>query len=288
MKAELLQTFVAGARSVPVLATRADGSLMTGGLDGHLRRWDTTHWIELSALDAHGRGVRDLDLDPSVEGLMASVGGDRTLRVWRQRDGRPLFAASRRASARLSPAGVAAVSSRGRICMHSRAPGGEERRLPRLDDRVTCVGWTPDARSLLAGSTGAVYRLRVDDGAEEFRRPFGAGPVTALDVGPEGQGFVAVAPDATIGRWSVDGDLRWQVEPDGAQPVSVRISPDGRWVAQSMAYLVQIRDLSDGRLACEIKYRLKGVFGLAWSADSTRVMSSGADGRVRVWALTPG
>lgn len=288
MKAELLQTFVAGARAVPVLARRADGALVTGGLDGHLRRWDTTHWIELSAIDAHGRGVRDLDLDPSPDGLMISVGGDRTLRAWRQRDGRALFAISRRLAGRLGPGGVAAITSRGRVCVHDRSAGGELHRLPRLDERVLCIGWSPDGEAILAGSAGAVHRVRVDDGAEQFRQPFGGGPITALDVGPGDVGFVAIAADARLGCWGLDGRSRWAIDANGAQPEQVRISPDGRWVAASMAYQLQVRDTADGRLACEIKCRIKGLFGLAWSADCGRLMCSAADGRVRVWSLEGG
>lgn len=285
MKAELLHTFVADARNAPVIVRLADGSVLTGGFDGHLRRWDTTHWIELEAVDAHGRGVRDLDAraaDGAAPWL--SVGGDRTLRAWR--DGRALYAISRRVGVRVGPDDrLAAISSRGRVCIHALQTGQELTRLPTVEPRAHCIGWSPDGRAILAGGDGVVHRLEIADEALSASLPVGAGPVADLDVAPGDAGFAAVAADSTVAAWDPAGAPRWQVAADGAVPHALRFSPDGSSLALSLAYMIQIRRVADGALQCEIKSRIKGLFGLAWSADGRRVMCGAADGRVRVWAL---
>lgn len=279
MRAELLHTFVADPRSATVVEILDDGALMTGGGDGHLRRWDATHWIELAEIDAHGKGVRDLCL---AGDRALSAGGDRTLRAWRIADGKPLYAISRRIAARAGDGFVAAISSRGRICLHDLATGAETLRLPRLDERVDCLAIAPGGGGLVAGASDGPWRVSLDGRAIE-RCPGDLGAIRAIDA--DDRGAWAVDERAAVACWSADGDLRWRVEADGALPGAVRVSPDGGRIALSMAYLIQVRDTADGRLCGEIKTRLKGMFGLAWSADGRRLACAAADGRVRVWTI---
>jgi len=278
VKAELLHTFVADPRSVPVVGRLPDGGIVTGGADGFLRRWDPAHWIALSAVDAHGRGVRDLHV---TDAQIISVGGDRSLRAWDAVEGRPLFAVTRRVAARIGPGVIAAISSRGRVCLHDPETGALVRRLPRLDCRVICLAFDPDGAGVVVGAEDGVHRLPLDGRAPA--RWAASGLVRAMDAGPDA--ICAIGDDAQVVAFDPSGRARWQVDGDGAVPRAVALSPDGRRVALSMAYQIQIRDMADGRVRCEIKSRLKGLFGLAWSADGQRVCCGAADGRVRVWAI---
>lgn len=278
VKSELLHTFVADRRLVSAIERLPDGSLVTGGADGHLRRWDPTHWIELSAVDAHGRGVRALHVG---EGGIVSVGGDRALRVWDAVEGRPRFAVSRRVAGRLEGGRLLGNSSRGRICLHDPQSGALEGRLPRLDDRVTCFALAPDGDGVLGGSADGLFFLPLDGGAP--CRWSGLGPLQAIDA--DGRGACSVGEDGQICGWSGNGERRWLTRAEGAVPHALRLSPDGQRVALSMAYQVEIRDMADGRLVGSIKSRLKGLFGLAWSAAGDRLYCAAADGRVRVWTL---
>ena len=276
MKTELLHTFVADPRSVPAIARLPDGTLITGGSDGHLRRWDPAHWIELAAVDAHGKGVRALHVGA---GRIVSVGGDRTLRVWAGVGGHPLFAASRRIGGLSTDRWIVGNSSRGRVCLHDPETGELKRRLPRLDDDVRCITAVPDA--VIAGGVDGVYRLPLTGGP--VGRWSQSAPVIAVHA--DGHGVCAVHADGRVAAWSVDGHERWAVQADGAVPQAIRTSPDGQRIAVSMAYQIQLLDRTDGRTLGTIKSRLKGLFGLVWSADGERLYCGAADGRVRVWGL---
>lgn len=276
MKTELLHTFVADPRSVPAVDRLPDGTIVTGGGDGHLRRWDPAHWIELSSVDAHGRGVRALRV---TGGRIASVGGDRSLRVWSAVQGRPLYTVARRVSGQLGGGYLVGNSSRGRICVHDAESGELIRRLPRLDDDIRCFTIVGDAA--VAGAADGLVRLPLAGG--RTHRWARTAPVLAID--GDADGVCAVTEDARIGAWSNGGECAWQTDADGALPQAIRISPDGERVAVSMAYQVRILDRRSGRASGTIKSRLKGLFGLAWSADGGRLYCGAADGRVRVWSV---
>ncbi len=62
------------------------------------------------------------------------------------------------------------------------------------------------------------------------------------------------------------------------------ISPDGRWLAGGGSEpIVEIWDLTSGKLVDEFAGRQKRIFCLAFSPDSQMLASGGDDGTVIVW-----
>jgi WD40 repeat protein len=79
------------SRGVTALCYLADGQLLvSGSIDQNLRVWDTDSGTMVRTLNNHTKEIRDLALRPNADGLpmIASVGDDRTVRLWQPTIGR--------------------------------------------------------------------------------------------------------------------------------------------------------------------------------------------------------
>jgi len=285
VKAELMHTFEADERAVTAVRFVDGGrAILTGGGSGHLRRWDTTHWIGLSTVDAHDKAIRSI----AVAGeSIITTGADRVVRTWRSHDGRALYALQRRVIAEVDPQQryLAAITSRGRVCLHALDTGAEQSRMRTLDHRPMALAWTPGGSALLVGGEGSIHRLHPFSGERVGLHEGPPGVVMHLDFGGDDAGFAAICDTGALSLWSTTGQLRHQIDTEGAAPGGLCYSPDGGLIAISLAYQVQIRETDSGRLLTRIKSVIKGMFGVDWSADGQRLACGSADGRVRVWHI---
>lgn len=287
MKAELIHTFEADRRSVTAVRYVDGGRvIVTGGFDGHVRRWDTTHWIRLAEVDAHGRGVTGVDVDLERD-LLVTSGADKAVRAWALRDGRALYTVHRRTIARLDPTGqhLATITPRGRGVLHALETGAEVVKLPLTESRLRVLAWTPGGSALIGGGDGVLYRFHAFSGEVVAVHPTGTGPVVDVGFAPGDGGFATVSTDGRLTLWTTAGQPRVEVGTGGASPGELRFRPDGKAVAVSLAYQVQIRSTADGRPIARIRSVIKGMFGLDWSPDGRHLACAAADGRVRVWAI---
>ena len=60
------------------------------------------------------------------------------------------------------------------------------------------------------------------------------------------------------------------------------VAPKGDVVSVGADHVIQTFSLKDGKLVGRIEVPVKGVYGLAISADG-RYLANAADGKVRVW-----
>ena len=148
-------------------------TLVSGGIDQSLRVWDADSGRELRHLDNHTGAILGLAIRPSAGApagappMVATIGGDRTVRLWQPTIGR-MVRLARLPSVPLAVAWtedgrmVATAGSDGRVRLVDPDTVRIVRDLPALDGRAHCLAAAPDGRSLLVGGEGGqVRRLEI-------------------------------------------------------------------------------------------------------------------------------
>jgi WD40 repeat protein len=235
--------------SVNVVCISADGSTaVTASSDKTVRSWDLPARTERAVLGRHKRQVLGLALDDQ-RGLVWSGGHDGKLRAWDLRD-------------------------------------GEERLAIDAGDSVTWVAVRRSDGAVAASTVGGGITVRTPDGVEVTRLAGDRDVTTSVTWAGDGAFLVASSPGrATV--WAAD---QWEevrtLPSGGGGMLPVALSPDGRLVAVGWDYHLALWGPDEETPAVTVDGLPKGVYGLAFSHDGTRLAVTAADGRVRIYAVT--
>lgn len=205
-------------------------------------------------LSGHTDSVRSVVFSPDG-GTLATVGDDRTLRLW------------------------------------SVAKGTALARQDEHTDEVYAVAFSPDGRTLATGGADATVRLRnAADGEVRTIIDEPTSAVVSVAFSPDGRTLATGNGDATIQLWDVaTGALRRSLNGHTDYVTSLAFTPDGRTLASaSVDTDVLLWDTSLGKVRRKLTGHEGEVNGVAFSPNGRSLATVGGDGTVQLWNPTTG
>jgi WD40 repeat protein len=189
-------------------------------------------------------------------GLLASVGADSEIKLWRAEDGELLNTLSQ----------------------DNGAPNN--------------IAFSPDGKMLASGSASATRNLllySVADGSLLRKFTAHANGTTCIAFTPDGSLLVSGGGDYTLKLWRVsDGALVKELN-QGAHVISIVVSPDGGVVAAGdSSGKIRLWRLADGAQIGGFTAHTEYVFSLAFSANGSMLASGGGDESLKLWAMPKG
>jgi WD40 repeat protein len=246
---------LAGSAPVFAVALAPDGRrAATAGAETTVRHWDLHTGAKLGEFEGHTKKVNAVAFSPSGDRL-ASASDDRAVRLWDTESRQTLlvFKHDQRVNALAFFRDGRHVMSAGAdrlVRVHATADGSEVARFPESAE-VFCLAISPDSRLALWGGVGGRLAVcRLDTPGQEPPRRLEGGPhdwVRCVALLPDGRHALAGYEGGTLLAW----------------------------------------DLDSGRLVQTLDDHPPGRLGLAPLPDGLHVLTSDADGCVRLWRLPP-
>jgi tRNA A-37 threonylcarbamoyl transferase component Bud32 len=228
---------------------------------------------------------------------LASVGADRTARVWDAASGGSLITCQghtqRVYGVGWSPDGKRLASASGdrTVRVWDAASGGPLVTCQGHTQRVYGVAWSPDGTRL--ASVGLDRTVRVWEAASGALVATCQGhseAVSGVGWSPDGTRLASASGDRTVRVWEVASrKLLLTCQEHTAGVNAVAWSPDGtRLASASGDRTVRVWDAASGALLSTCAGHTGSVLDVAWSPDGSRLASSGEDETARVWKASNG
>ena len=240
-----------------------DGKLFSSGFeDGTASIWDAASGSLLATCRGHANKVLGVSFSPDGMRLV-STSSDGTVRQWAVATGREV-----------------------------------EPPYDRHSGDVTAAVFSPDGRWVASAGNDRTVRVWQATGRQDVAVLHGhTGPVAVVEFAPDGHRLASVSHRTRLVPVVADDTIRvWEVDPRATLPVlrghrsyvyPVAYSPDGRWIASGdWDNRLRLWDARTGE-ACAILDNGDFVKTLAFSPDSSRVVSARQD-RLQVWEVATG
>jgi len=309
--ARLLWTLAGHTAPPASLAVSRDGTraLSGGGHgDGAVRVWDIVRGQPISRFTGHGDKSDILAVALSADGtagISAAGPEDDSLRVWDLATGAEKTQLSgdiglifRAVSADTTLALAQEITTEGRSKGFSLWRLDEGRRLVRVEapNHASALAISPDGATVLSGGGDGTLTLWKATG-EKIRSFVAHGPGTTvrgaafasggrlLITSADGAGITGTSPARAVVLWDPETGVAFRTIRNATH---FALADDGRTLAVAGdATSIRVLDVITARELAKLEGHEGGVTALAFAPGGARLVSTGADRTVRVWALEP-
>lgn len=251
-------------------------------------------------LRAHGDAVRCLAIHPDGD-LLASGSDDRTIRLWRLPDGKPLRTLEAHTGSvtclAIAPDGRRLISAGrdGDIRLWSLPDGRFVKRLHGHRQAITCMALSRNGRLLASGSIDRTVRLwSLPRGNKLARLAKHDLAVSCLEISRDGSLLISGSPDCTVCVWSLPkGNLLKRLSGHRSEEsdsiVAVALRPDGKMLATSGTdQRMTWWNLPGGGQLQSVENFVGTYSALRFSPDGRLLATGGGDHSVRFWEVAGG
>jgi WD40 repeat protein len=274
-----------GRHAQAVRFTRDGKLLLSAGQDACVRLWSVPDFTAAGTLEGHQNSVNSLSFSAD-EQLLATGSTDGTVRLWSFHEGRCLQTLAKQTTAVFAPTGerLATIAAKGQVILWDARSAKQIASMAALDKRTMAVAFSPDGSSLLIGGTGPIHRVAAADGSKQGELTGHKIVVACLRLSPDGQWLASTGADGYLRLWSTKtwAEAR-AIKLDGSGVFQIAFAPHNKAVTVAADYVIQTYAVKDGKVLDRIEVPVKGVYGVAISADGKYLANAAADGRVRVW-----
>jgi WD40 repeat protein len=246
----------------------------------------------------HKGGAAGVGVSPDGK-LVASGGGDQTIRVWAAATGREMRAHKGASGFTccvvfspdgklLASAGYEKDRSPTSVYLYDAVTGAERGRLEGHPGGARRLAFTPDGKRLVSGGFDGTARVWDLATKKELRRLQARGCVFGLALSADGH-TVATADSQGTTLWDLDtGKERARFGPTNVQALAVALAPDGRLVASGGQRAVTLYEAATGKEVRTLEGFGEQLSSLAFSPDGRLLYASSYDRTLRVWEVFTG
>jgi WD40 repeat protein len=258
---------------VTAVAISADGKMIASGdgdvlhpqRAGVIKIWDPVTGKEKHTLRGHSSMIYALAFSPDGSAL-ASASGE-----YNRKEG---------------------IYKAGEIKVWDTGTGKERYTIhPEYPKAVSCIAFSPDGESIVAGCGGSDERRHILQFAAKTGKKQAAfvghkGPVVSVAFSRDGKTLVSAGTDFTLRVWDVEKkEVRQTIKPH-AVLFFASISPDGKMLASGSAdNTVKLWSAETGKCLATFTGHTNTVSTVVFSPDGKFVASGSNDYSVRIWPV---
>lgn len=278
-----------GRHAQAVRFTKDSKLLISVGQDARVRLWTVPGFAVAGTFEGHKNSVNSISFTRD-EQLLATGSTDGSVRLWSFPEGHCLHKLDKQVTGVFAPEGdrLATISAKGQVVLWEGKSGKQLASIPALDKRTTAVAFSPDGKNLLIGGTGPIHRVTVADGRREGELNGHKLVVCCLRVSPDGKWLASTGADGHLRLWSTkDWAEARSMKLAVTGVFQIAFAPKSDSVTVAADYSIQSYSVKDGMVLDRIEVPVKGLYGVAISADGKYLANAAADGKVRVWERRP-